>query len=145
MRFLGIDYGDRNIGLALSDPLEFTAQPLGQYILRSEPENKAYFCDLVKRQDVAQIIIGFPLRMDGSPGTRARKTQEFAAWLEKASGLPVVLWDERLTTQQAVGIMQEQRVRAKVKRFVEHQISAALILQCYLDLRRLQGHAPQDR
>ena len=145
MRFLGIDYGDRNIGLALSDPLELTAQPLGQYILRGEPENRTYFCDLVKRHGVGQFIIGFPLRMDGSSGTRAQKTQEFAAWIEKACGVPVVLWDERLTTQQAVGIMQEQRVRPKVKRLVEHQISAALILQSYLDLRRLQGHAPQDR
>jgi putative holliday junction resolvase len=144
MRFLGIDYGDRNIGLALSDPLMLTAQPHGQYILRSEPENRKYFCDLVKRHDVGRIIVGFPLRMDGSSGTRAQKTQEFAAWLEAASGLPVELWDERLTTQQAVGIMQEQRVRSKVKKLVEHQISAALILQSYLDHRRLQGHAPQD-
>ncbi len=145
MRFLGIDFGDRNIGLALSDPLELTAQPLGQYILRSEPENKAFFCDLVKRHSVGQVILGFPLRMDGSSGTRAKKTQEFAAWLEKSTGLKVALWDERLTTQQAVGIMQEQRVRSRVKRLVEHQISAALILQSYLDHRRLQGHAPQDR
>ena len=145
MRFLGIDHGDRNIGLALSDPLELTAQPLGQYVLRGEPENRTYFCDLVKRHEVGQVIVGFPLRMDGSSGTRAQKTKEFAAWLEQASGLPVVLWDERLTTQQAVGIMREQRVRARVKRLVEHQISAALILQSYLDARRLQGHAPQDR
>ncbi|OGD22482.1 MAG: hypothetical protein A2W03_02550 [Candidatus Aminicenantes bacterium RBG_16_63_16] len=145
MRFLGIDYGDRNIGLALSDPLELTAQPLGQYVLRGEPENRTYFCDLVKRHEVGQVIVGYPLRMDGSSGTRAQKTKEFAAWLEQASGLTVVLWDERLTTQQAVGIMREQRVRARVKRFVEHQISAALILQSYLDVRRLQGHAPQDR
>ena len=71
--------------------------------------------------------------MDGSSGTRAEKTREFAAWLEKACGLPVVLWDERLTTQQAVGIMHEQRVRSRDKRTVEHQISAALILQGYLD------------
>ncbi len=145
MRFLGIDYGDRNIGLALSDPLEVTAQPLGQYILRSEPENKTFFFDLVKRHEVVQVIVGFPLRMDGSSGTRAQKTQEFCVWLERATGLPVVLWDERLTTQQAMGIMQEQRVRARVKKFVEHQISAALILQSYLDVKRLQGHAPQDR
>jgi putative pre-16S rRNA nuclease len=145
VRFLGIDYGDRNVGLALSDPLELTAQPLGQYILRGEPENKAYFCELVKRHGVDRVIIGFPLRMDGSSGTRARKTQEFADWIEKTCGLPVELWDERLTTQQALGIMQEQRVRPRVKKLVEHQISAALILQSYLDLRHLQGHVPQDR
>jgi putative Holliday junction resolvase len=145
MRFLGVDFGDRNIGLALSDPLELTAQPLGQYILRSEEENKTYFRDVASRYGIGQIIIGYPLRMDGTSGTRARKTQEFAAWLEKITGLPVVLWDERLTTQQAIGIMQEQRVRTRAKKLVEHQISASLILQSYLDLRRLQGHVPQDR
>jgi len=142
MRILGIDYGDRNVGLALSDPLHLTAQPFGQYVLRGEPENKKYFSDLVKQHEVGRIVVGFPLRMDGSPGTRAQKTQEFAAWLGTASGLPVELWDERLTTQQAVGIMQEQRVRSRDKKRVEHQISASIILQGYLDHRRFQGHAP---
>ncbi len=142
MRILGIDYGDRNVGLALSDPLLLTAQPLGQYILRGESENKKYFCSLVRQHEVGRIVIGFPLRMDGSAGTRAQKTQEFAAWLGTASGLPVELWDERLTTQQAVGIMQEQRVRSRDKKRVEHQISASIILQGYLDHRRFQSHAP---
>src|SRR4030067_1144595 len=101
MRFLGIDYGDRNIGLALSDPLELTAQPLGQYVLRGEPENRTYFCDLVKRHEVGQVIVGYPLRMDGSSGTRAQTPKEFAAWLEQATGLTVVLWDESPTTHPA--------------------------------------------
>jgi putative Holliday junction resolvase len=145
MRFLGIDFGDRNVGLALSDPLELTAQPLGQYVLRGAEDDKAFFIDLVKRHGVGQIIIGNPLRMDGSSGTRARKTQDFADWLEKVTGLSVIPWDERLTTQQAIVIMQEQKVRTRAKRLVEHQISASLILQSYLDFRHLQGHAPQDR
>jgi putative Holliday junction resolvase len=145
VRTLGIDFGDRNIGLALSDPLELTAQPLGQFVLRSEPENKAYFCDLVSRHGVSRVIIGFPLRMDGSSGTRAQKTQEFAAWLEKITGLQVILWDERLTTQQAIGIMHEQKMKTRAKKKFEHQISAALILQCYLDRCRLQRDASQGR
>jgi len=82
--------------------------------------------------------------MDGTSGTRAEKTRAFAAWMEKAYGLPVVLWDERLTTQQAGGIMREQKIRAKDKRTIEHQISAALILQAYLDSRRIHSHVPQD-
>jgi len=145
MRILGIDFGDVHVGLALSDPLELTAQPLGLYHLRGEAENKAYFGDLIRRQEVSEIVIGLPLRMDGSSGTRAEKTRVFAAWLEKASGLPVVFWDERLTTKQAIGIMHEQKVRTKAKRTVEHQISAALILQAYLDSRRPHRHVPQDR
>jgi len=145
MRILGIDFGDVNIGLALSDPLEFTAQPLGQYRLRGEAENTAYFGDLIRRHGVAEIVIGFPLRLDGSSGRRAEKTRSFAAWLEKTSGLPIVLWDERLTTRQAIGIMREQKVRTRDKRTVEHQISAALILQAYLDSRRFNRDVPQDR
>jgi len=145
MRILGIDFGDVHVGLALSDPLEITAQPLGQYNLRGETENKAYFGELIRRQEVGEIVIGFPLRMDGSSGTRADKTRAFAAWLEKTTGLSVVLWDERLTTQQAIGIMHEQKIRTKAKQTVEHQISAALILQAYLDSRRPHRHVPQDR
>lgn len=144
MRILGIDFGDRNIGLALSDPLQFTAQPLGQYRLTGDPENKAYFRQLVLRHEVGEIVVGFPLRMDGSSGTRAQKTRQFSAWLEAAVGLTVTLWDERLTTQQAIGIMQEQKIRDKQKRHLEHQISATLILQGYLDHRRLKRDVPQN-
>jgi putative Holliday junction resolvase len=144
MRILGIDFGDVHIGLALSDPLELTAQPLGQYRLRGDAENDAFFCDLVRRHEVGEIVIGFPLRMDGSSGIRADKTREFAARLEKTSGIRAVFWDERLTTRQAAGIMHEQKIKAKKKHQVEHQISAVLILQAYLDSRRFNSHAPQD-
>ncbi len=144
MRILGIDFGDVHIGLALSDPLMLTAQPLGQYRLRGDAENDAFFNDLVRRHEVGEIVVGLPLRMDGSSGTRADKTRVFAARLQKSSGVPVALWDERLTTRQAVGIMHEQKVRTKVKRRVEHQISAVLILQAYLDSRRCNNHVPQD-
>ncbi|MFZ2055160.1 MAG: Holliday junction resolvase RuvX [Candidatus Aminicenantales bacterium] len=144
MRILGIDFGDVHIGLALSDPLELTAQPLRQYRLRGDAENDAFFRDLVRRHEVGEIVVGLPLRMDGSSGTQADKTRDFAARLEKTSGITVVLWDERLTTRQAVGIMHEQKIKIKVKRRVEHQISAVLILQAYLDSRRFNSHAPQD-
>jgi putative Holliday junction resolvase len=144
MRILGIDFGDVHIGLALSDPLELTAQPLGQYRLRGGAEDDAYFNDLIRRHKVGEIVVGFPLRMDGTSGTRADKTREFAARLEKSGAIPVVLWDERLTTRQAAGIMHEQKIKARVKHRVEHQISAVLILQAYLDSRRFRSHVPQD-
>jgi putative Holliday junction resolvase len=144
MRVLGIDFGDVHIGLALSDPLGITAQPLGQFRLGEDSENDAIFRDLVRRHEVEQIVIGFPLRMDGSSGTRADKTRAFAARLEKVLGIAVALWDERLTTRQAAGIMHEQKIKTRKKRRVEHQISAVLILQAYLDSRRFHSHAPQD-
>jgi len=144
MRILGIDFGDRNIGLALSDRLLFTAQPFGTYRLAGEKENAAYFRELVAQQEVGEIVVGLPLRMDGSSGTRADKTREFAAWLEKTVGRPVSFWDERLTTFQARGIMNEQRVKTRAKKGVEHQISATIILLGYLERKRSDSHAPQD-
>ena len=143
MRILAIDFGDDHIGLALSDPLLLTAQPLGQYRLRTDAENDAFFRDLIRRHDVGEIVIGFPLRMDGSAGTRADKTRAFAARLKKISDIKIALWDERLTTRQALGIMQEQKVKTRVKRRVEHQISAVLILQAFLESRRFNNHDPE--
>ncbi len=144
MRILGIDFGDRNIGLALSDPLELTAQPLGQYQLAGADFDAAFFRGLVRKHEVAEIVVGNPLRMDGSVGTRSQKTADFASWLEKTVAVPVKFWDERLTTQQAIGIMEEQKIGNKAKKRVEHQISATLILQSYLDHRHFQRHAHQD-
>jgi putative Holliday junction resolvase len=134
MRILGIDYGDRHLGLALSDPLGMFAQPLETYSLKDrKADNAAYFRKLVAAHDVGRIVIGLPLRMDGTPGTRSEKTREFARWLEGVTKLPIVFWDERLTTQQATAIMHEQNVREKDRKSVENQIAAALILQAYLN------------
>jgi putative Holliday junction resolvase len=137
MRVLGLDYGDRHIGLALSDPLGMIAQPLETYTLKDrKADNAEYFRRLVETHKVELIVIGLPLRMDGTPGTRVEKTRTFAQWLEGNVGRKVVYWDERLTTLQATAIMQEQNVRIENRRSVVNQISAALILQAYLD-----GHA----
>jgi putative Holliday junction resolvase len=137
VRTLGIDYGDRNVGLALSDLLGMTAQPFGTYLFKNRPaEDAVYFKELVVRQQVGEIVIGLPLRMDGTQGSRVDKTKAFARWLGEAVGLPTVFWDERLTTHQAHQVMQEQKVRMKDKRSVVNQISAAIILQGYLDSRR---------
>jgi putative Holliday junction resolvase len=134
MRILGIDYGDRHVGLALSDPLGLIAQPLETYILKDrKAENAAYFRRLVQAHDLGRFVLGLPLRMDGTAGTRAEKTREFARWLEGLTGLPVVFWDERLTTQQATAIMHEQSVRERDRKSVVNQISASLILQAYLN------------
>ncbi len=143
-RILGLDYGDRHVGLALSDPLRLTAQPLGQYSLAGEGKDREYFATLIRQHEVTEIVVGLPLRMDGNLGTRAEKTRHFARWLEKTFNLPVVLWDERLTSQQTAGIMHEQKIGWRKRKGVEHQISASLILQSYLDHRRNSEHGPQD-
>ena len=146
MRILGIDYGDRNVGLALSDSLGLTAQPLETYrLLDKEAEDAAYFRNLVTRYDIGEVVLGNPLRMDGTSGTRAEKTRAFADWLKKAAGIPIVFWDERLTTRQALGVVHEQKVRQSVRKSVLNQVSAAIILQSYLDSKRDDAHSRQDR
>ncbi len=144
MRTLGIDYGDRHIGLALSDSLGITAQPFGSYTLKSPEENRKFFRELVEGHDVAEIVVGFPLRMDGTSGTRAEKTRSFGDWLEKAVHRPIVFWDERLTTREALQILREQNVRGRRKKDAEDQVSAVIILSAYLEKKRYERDAPPD-
>jgi len=145
MRVLGIDYGDRHIGLAVSDLLRLTAQPYGTYDLRaSEKENKAFFRDLVASQEIGEIVIGNPLRMDGSPGTRTRRTREFAAWLEAAVQRPIIFQDERLTTQQALHFLEGQKMKGKRKKDCEDQIAAVIILSTYLETLRPDADGPKN-
>jgi len=140
---LGVDYGDRHIGLALSDVLQITAQPLGMYTLvPAEKENRRYIQDLVRRHDIGRIVVGLPLRLDGSEGTRAGKTREFAVWLNKAAGVPVEFWDERLTTTQALRSVQELKVRLKDKKAAINQTAAVIILQGYLESLRADEPPP---
>ncbi len=141
MRILGIDFGDRNIGLALSDPLGLTAQPLQTYRQAGQEEDARFFRQLAEKHEIAEIVIGIPVRLDGTPGRRVEKTRAFARWLEETLRLPIVFFDERLTTRQAIHIMQDQKVRQRQRRAVENQISASLILEGYLESRRKDSHA----
>lgn len=146
MRILGIDYGDRHVGLALSDPLLLTAQPFGTYKLTGrDKDDRKYFQDLVAAQDVGKIVIGDPLRMDGTSGSRAEKTRRFSAWLAKAVGKPIVFVDERLTTREAQHVLAETGVRGRDMKTREDQIAAVIILQTYLESKRGDPHDPQDR
>jgi len=137
MRVLGVDYGDRHIGLALSDPLLITAQPLGSYELAGRDDaDGAYFRGLVAKHEISEIVVGNPLRMDGSSGTRTDKTRRFAAWLEQTTGRPVTLMDERLTTQQALKTLDDVKLRGKKKKDWEDRIAAVIILSTYLERKR---------
>jgi putative Holliday junction resolvase len=145
MRVLGIDYGDRHIGLALSDALLVTAQPFGTYLLTGrEKDDRKYFQDLVAHHDIQEIVIGEPLRMDGTAGTRVEKTRQFAAWLEKAVQKPVIFIDERLTTREALRLLRDRNLRGREKKDREDQIAAVIILSTYLEKKRGEPHVPQD-
>jgi putative Holliday junction resolvase len=141
LRVLGIDYGDRHIGLAVSDKLLLTAQGLGSYRSKNRDEDKIYFKELVSKYEIGEIVLGLPLRMDGSPGTRVEKTKEFAAWLKKILKIPIIFWDERLTTKQALRILGQQKIKAKRKKTLEDQAAASVILSSYLESKRGKKNA----
>ncbi|MFQ6038574.1 MAG: Holliday junction resolvase RuvX [Candidatus Aminicenantales bacterium] len=145
MRILGIDYGDRKIGLAVSDRLGITAQAIGSYSPAGPDKDKEYFESLVSEYGIQEVVVGLPLRMDGSFGRRAQKTKAFASWLEKTLGLRVILWDERLSTKQARRILSQERMSPQKKRKIEDQVSAVIILSAYLESTRRESDADPDR
>lgn len=137
MRILGLDFGSKTVGVAISDPLLVTAQ--GVEIIRRESENKlrktyARIEEIIKQYgDVESIVLGYPKNMNDSIGDRALKTEEFKEALERRTGLPVVLWDERLTTVAADKTMMELGIRRENRKEYVDEIAAMLILQGYLD------------
>ena len=136
MRIMGLDYGSKTVGVAISDPLGFTAQGI-ETIDRKE-ENKlrktlARIEELAKEYQVETIVLGLPKNMNNTLGERAEKTLEFKAMLERRTGLPIVMWDERLTTVEAERTLIESNVRRENRKKVIDKIAAVFILQGYLD------------
>ena len=137
MRILGLDYGSRTVGVAISDPLLATAQ--GVEIIRRESENKlrrtyARIEEIIKEYgDVDRIVLGYPKNMNNTIGERAHLTEDFKAALERRCGLPVILWDERLTTVAADNAMNERNIRGTDRKKYVDEIAAMMILQGYLD------------
>ena len=139
MRIMAIDYGDARTGVALSDPTEFLA---GQtFLIKSRKQEVVLeeLAALVQRQGAQELVMGYPRNMDGTLGPRAEKYAAFARRLEEATGLPVALWDERRTTVDAHRILGEQGVRAKNRKDKIDSVAATLILEGYLDWKRLQA------
>lgn len=142
MRIMGLDFGSKTVGVAVSDPLLITAQ--GVEIIRRKEENKlrqtlARIEELILEYDVEEIVLGKPKHMNGTEGVRVELTEEFQEKLERRTGLPVVLWDERLTTVEADRIMMEAGVRRENRKEHVDKIAATLILQGYLDRRACQS------
>lgn len=136
---MAIDYGDARTGVALSDPTGFLA---GQtFLIKSRKQEVVLeeLVALVQRQGAQELVMGYPRNMDGTLGPRAEKYAAFARRLEEATGLPVALWDERRTTVDAHRILGEQGVRAKNRKDKIDSVAATLILEGYLDWKRLQA------
>lgn len=136
MRILGLDYGSVTVGVSISDPLGYTAQ--GLEVIRRNEENKlrrtlARIEELTALYEVERIVLGYPKNMNNTEGERVQRTREFAEKLEKRTGLPVILWDERLTTVAAHQAMIEANMRREDRAKVVDKVAAMLILQGYLD------------
>ena len=136
MRILGLDYGSKTVGVAVSAPLGLTAQGL-ETIWRKQ-ENKlrqtlARIEELVSEYHVETIVVGYPKNMNNTVGERAEKALEFKEMLERRTGLPVVMWDERLTTVEANRTLMEANVRRENRKQYLDELAAVFILQGYLD------------
>ena len=136
MRIMGLDFGSKTVGVAISDPLLITAQ--GKEIIRREREGKlrqtyARIEELITEYEVEKIVLGCPKNMDGSEGERIEKTNAFKEDLERRTGLTVETWDERLTTVAADRYMMEAGIRRENRKDYVDEIAAVFILQGYLD------------
>lgn len=144
MRIMGLDYGTKTVGVAISDALKITAQ--GIETIQRKEENKlrktcARIEQLIKEYEVEKIVLGFPKHMNNDVGERAEKSLEFKAMLERRTGLEVVMWDERLTTVAAERTLIESSVRRENRKQYVDKIAAVFILQGYLDLLSMRNGA----
>ncbi len=142
MRVLGLDFGSKTVGVAVSDPLGVTAQ--GVEIIRRKSENKlrqtlARIETLIEEYHVGILVLGFPKNMNNTLGDRAKKSLEFKEMLERRMGLPVVMWDERLTTVEAERTLIEGQIRREHRKEYVDMLAAVLILQGYLDAAHIRA------
>ncbi len=135
---MGLDYGSKTVGVAVSDPMLITAQ--GLEIIRRKDENKlrqtlARIEEIIAEYEVGEIVVGFPKNMNNSVGDRGELSLEFKEKLERRTGLPVFMWDERLSTVEADKVMMDAGVRRENRKEFVDKIAATIILQGYLDRR----------
>lgn len=137
MRIMGLDYGDKTVGVAISDELLLTAQPL-ETVQRERPaklrKTFARIDTLIEEYQVDRIVLGLPKKMDNQEGERCERTREFGEMLAKRTGLEIIYQDERLTTKEADAVLDEGGVRKENRKEYIDKLAASLILQGYLDM-----------
>lgn len=139
MRLMGLDFGSKTVGVAISDPLLVTSQSLE--IIRRKEENKlrqtlARIEELITEYGVTEIVLGYPKNMNDTEGERAKLSLEFKDKLERRTGLPVHMWDERLTTVEADNIMKEVGIRRENRKDYVDMIAAQIILEGYMEYHK---------
>lgn len=138
-RALGLDVGSRTIGLAVSDPLGITAQGLETIRRRNKRLDFEQLAAVVRQYQVSEIVVGYPLRLSGAEGSQSEKMRHFAEELRKKFGLPVHLWDERLTSSQANRVLREMELSIKKRGQAVDRMAAVLILQNWMEARDASG------
>ncbi|MDK2798428.1 MAG: putative pre6S rRNA nuclease [Clostridiales bacterium] len=133
MRIMGIDYGDSRIGIAISDPMGWTAQGLETIAVKKLDKVYDRIVELIIQYDVKKIVVGFPKNMNGTVGPRGELTMKFVDRLKQKTDVEIIMWDERLTTVAAHKILNETNVRGKKRKHVVDTVAAGYILQGYLD------------
>jgi putative Holliday junction resolvase len=134
-RVLGLDVGSKTIGMAVSDPLGFTAQGLETIRRKNKRVDFEQLATIIRDYQVSEIVVGYPLRLSGIEGTQSEKMQHFAKELRAKFGLPVHLWDERLTSTQANRILREAELSIKKRGEAVDRMAAVLILQSWMEAR----------
>ena len=132
---MALDVGSRTIGLAVTDPLGYTAQGLLTIRRKNKRTDLAALAEVIRNYAVAELVVGLPLRMSGAEGIQAERMREFVAVLEAHFDLPIHLWDERLTSREAHQILYEAGRPRQQHRSVVDQVAATLILQSFMEAR----------
>jgi putative holliday junction resolvase len=140
-RVLGLDVGSRRIGIAISDPLGITAQGLETLQRQNKKADFGKLGEVIRQYQVAEIVVGYPLRMSGAEGTQSAKMQDFAEDLRKRFRLPVHLWDERLTSAEANRLLRESEVSLHRRGLAVDRMAAILILQSWMEARNVPPEA----
>ena len=148
MRVMGLDYGSKTVGVAVSDPLGLTAQGI-ETIWRKDENKLRKTCarieELIREYEVGSIVLGLPRHMNSDVGDRAEKSLEFGEMLRRRTGLEVIMWDERLTTVEAERTLIESTVRREDRKKYIDKIAAVFILQGYLDSKYHEAAIREDR
>lgn len=139
LKILAVDYGDARTGLACCDKYESIASPVGTIFEWNQDKCAQSIAQKAHELETELIVVGIPVNMDGSKGERAKKCEEFCRMLGRLTGIETAMWDERVTTVQAIGILNQTNVRGKKRKEIIDTVAAVLILEGYLDYRRKKG------
>lgn len=145
MKILGIDYGSKRIGLAISDELGITARPLEVIVRKNIDRDLDVLEKIIRDNKAEQIVLGLPLRLDGTRGIQCEKVEKFAAALKERFSLPVILWDEALSTWEADELMIAAGIKSTKRRTMVDKIAAGIILQSYLNSLHARRNRSETR